>query len=212
MRSHARWHGIERMAISLHELTVVTGTSLETKAVARALPRVRCIEAGIALRKLDHSHLSGLVVTCGLAGGLRDGAGTGTLVVPERVSTPDGQAIRCDDEVRSAVLAVARGLGLAVDEGPLLTSSTLITGSERADWARRGFVAADMETGFLRAARVAAVRVILDTPQRELSTLWLQPARVIAHPSIWPQALWLGLNGPRCARLAANVLAAAVGP
>jgi len=212
MRSHAPWHGIERMAISLHELTVVTATALETRAVVRALPSVRCIEAGIALRKLDHRQLSGLVVSCGLAGGLRDGAGTGTVVVPKSVSTLDGQSIACDDELRSALLDVARGLGLVVDEAPLVTSAALITGRERAEWARRGFVAADMETGFLRVPRLAAVRVILDTPQRELSPLWLQPARALAHPSIWPQALWLGRNAPRCARLAATVLAGAVAP
>jgi nucleoside phosphorylase len=173
---------------------------------------VRLVEAGIALCKLDHADLSGAVVTCGVAGGLRSGAGTGTVVVPERVSTTDGRELTCDRELREALLDVARRLKLAVDEGPLLTSSTLITGSAREKWSARGYVAADMETGFIRASRLAAVRVILDTPQRELSELWLRPASVLAHPSVWPQVLWLGREGPRCARLAASVLAAAVVP
>jgi 4-hydroxy-3-methylbut-2-enyl diphosphate reductase len=200
------------MAISLHDLTVITATALETRAVAHVLPSVHIVEAGIALCKLDRADLSGVVVTCGVAGGLGASASTGTVVVPERVSTTDGRECTCDRELRAALLDVARRLQLTVDEGPLLTSPTLVTGSARATWSARGYVAADMETGFLRASRLAAVRVILDTPQRELSELWLHPASVLAHPSVWPQALWLGREGPRCARLAASVLAAALRP
>ena len=68
-----------------------------------------------------------------------------------------------------------------------------------------------METGLIPAKRLAAVRVILDTPQRELSEVWLHPATALVRPDVWPQALWLARQGPRCARLAAEVLAAALG-
>lgn len=209
MRSRVPWPGTGRMAISLPELTIITATSLETRAVARVLPHAHIVEAGIALAKLDHAKVSGTVVTCGVAGGLASSAGTGTVVVPGRVSTTDGREITCDPVLREALLEAARASGCVVDEGPLLTSATLITGTARTYWARRGYVAADMETGFVRAPRVAAIRVVLDTPRRELSELWLRPARVIAHPSVWPQLLWLAREGPRCARIAASVLAAA---
>lgn len=197
------------MAISLPDLTVITATPLEAKAVARALPKARVVEAGIALAKLNGARMSDLVITCGVAGGLGIDAPTGTVVIPERVSTTDGRSLTCDRELRDALLDAARAGGFEVLDGPLLTSAALVTGTARPYWARRGYVAADMETGFVRASRVAAVRVILDTPQRELSELWLRPASVLVHPSVWPQALWLAREGPRCARIAASVLAAA---
>ena len=72
-----------------------------------------------------------------------------------------------------------------------------------------GYAGVDMETGLLDAPRIAAVRVILDTPQHELSPDWLRPARALRNPRNWPQALWLARDAPRCARRAAEVVAAA---
>jgi len=91
----------------------------------------------------------------------------------------------------------------------MLTSLTLITGAERTVWAGRGCLAADMETGLLEVERVASVRVVLDTPERELSAAWQHRVRAIWVPRAWAELPWLLREGPRCARLAAEVLALA---
>ncbi len=191
-------------------LTVVTATALETKAVARAVKGVRVIEGGIALANLGSKQLGDVVVSCGLAGGLQPQSCTGTIVVPQSVTTPSGETIACDPELSDALARVAGRFAPVVERGRLITSATLITGPARALWASRGYIAADMETGFIRSQRLAAIRVILDTPERELSEAWLKPASVLGRPQLWPQGLWLAREGPRCARLAANVLAAAL--
>jgi hypothetical protein len=85
-----------------------------------------------------------------------------------------------------------------------------VTGAARAEWARRGFVAADMETGLVASLvhRFAAVRVVLDSPKRPISDHWLLPSRAAMRPSLWPELLWLTYAAPRYALRAARVLKA----
>lgn len=217
MHWRERSRGIEPMATSpdasfrVADLTVVTATALEAGAVRRAAPAVRVVEAGIGLSRIRPGELGDLVVSCGLAGGLRTDLPTGSVVIPATIMTPTGDTITCDPELAAALARAAQHMATTVERGPLVTSATLVTGTARQEWARRGYVAADMETGYIKARRLAAVRVILDTPQRELADAWLQPASALVRPWLWPQALWLWRNGPRCARLAAEVLAAALG-
>ena len=198
------------MAISTEpSLTIVAATSLEAAAVRRAAPHLHLVQSGVALSRLRAGDCRDAVVTCGLAGGLRQDLVTGSIVIPDAVATPNGDVIACDPALSDALLRSARELGHSAQRGTLLTSSELVNGSARAAWAKRGFIAADMETGFLRAARVAAVRVILDTPGRELDGAWLRPASVLWQPWLWPQALWLMREAPRCARLASEIVALA---
>jgi hypothetical protein len=193
------------------QLTVVTATALETRAARRAAPQMRIVEGGIGLSRIHGDQLGDVVVACGVAGGLRGDIPTGTIVVPAEILTPGGETIVCDPELAQALVRAAQRFVTNVERGPLVTSATLVNGPARHSWAGRGYVAADMETGFIKARRIATVRVILDTPARELSAAWLRPATVIVHPHAWQQALWLMREGPRCARLAAKVLAAAFG-
>jgi hypothetical protein len=86
---------------------------------------------------------------------------------------------------------------------------TLLSGPERALWAQRGYQTVDMETGLIRAGRVACIRVVLDTPDRELSDAWLRPWTIPFRPDAWGQVGWVVREAPRCARLAAAVLAEA---
>ena len=83
------------------------------------------------------------------------------------------------------------------------------TRREREAWASVGFAGVDMETGLIDAPRIAAVRVVLDTPQRELSAEWVEPLRALRSPRNWPQLFWFARNAPRFARRAAQVVAAA---
>ena len=118
---------------------------------------------------------------CGLAGGLRADLPTGTVVIPHAVRRPDGTLLRCDAELSEILIEAAHPAGLRSGGRAVLTSETLVHGSERAICGQI-YAAVDMETGLIRAARIACVRVILDTPKREISPAWLSPASVIAIP------------------------------
>lgn len=149
-------------------------------------------------------------MTCGVAGSLRRGLPTGTVLVPARVLRPEGGVLECDHALVSALAAGARRLGHEPEMGMMATTPTLTVGAQRAAWADRGCLAADMETGLLGVERVASVRVVLDTPERDLHPAWGRPLSALWHPAAWRQVLWLAVEGPRCARLAAEVLAAAL--
>jgi len=134
---------------------------------------------------------------------------TGTVLVPQRVRRPDGSELLCDDTAVRALLNAAQQLGFQVVRDPLVTASTLVYGSERAALAAQGFAGVDMETGVISASRVACVRVILDTPQREISPVWLTPARAMFAPRAWIDLPFLMREGPRCSAIAANIAARA---
>ncbi len=198
------------MVISIEtSLTIIAATGLEAAAIRRAAPGVRVVQTGVGLAGVSAQSYD-VVISCGLAGGLREDVPTGSIVIPAEVATTNGETIHCDQRLSAALVAAALRLHRTPLQERLLTSRTLITGSVRTQWARRGFIAVDMETGFVHARRIAALRVVLDTPQQELSDAWLKPASVLGRPRLWPQALWLWREAPRCARLASAVLALAL--
>jgi hypothetical protein len=190
-------------------VTIVAATSVEARAARRlAPPDVNVVECGIALAK--HAQFDGLAISCGLAGGLRAGLPTGTVLVPRSVRRPDGTMLECDAQALDALTYAAVRLGCTVVQDPLITSETLVHGKARAEWAARGYAGVDMETGLLSAPRVACVRVILDTPEREISPAWLQPARVLFSPRAWRDLPFLIREGPRCSTIAARIASGAV--
>jgi len=150
-------------------------------------------------------------VSCGLAGALTESITPGTIIIPEWVGVASGERIRCHAPLVEALVAATRKLGREPVTGPLITTPWLVTGRERQDWSAKGFVAADMETGMLlkRYPRGATVRVILDSPQRDLSAAWERPWRALLEPWLWPQAFWMGLIAPAYALRAAVVVRAA---
>lgn len=166
---------------------------------------VRVVECGIGLQK--HGQFDGLVISCGLAGGLRPGLPTGTALVPARVRRPDGSELLCDAVAVDALTRAGVRLGFTVVQEPLLTSETLVHGTQRAQWARAGYAGVDMETGLLQAPRVACVRVVLDTPEREISPAWLNPARAMLQPRAWLDLPFLMREGRRCSAIAARIAA-----
>ncbi len=188
-------------------MVIVAATSLERKPLRRALPGARVVLAGVGLANLRED-LGDTVLSCGLAGGLRKGLPTGTLLLPLQVRRPGGGTLQCDEALVEALALGARTVGLEPVFEPLLTADSIVNGAARAYWARQGYAGVDMETGRLTAARVAAVRVILDTPENEISADWAVPWRALLKPSNWRQARWLAREAPRAAALAAAVVAA----
>lgn len=189
-------------------VVVACATSVEAKAARRVLPAMRVVETGVALRALRES-LGDAVISCGLAGGLRHELPTGAVIVPSEVGRPGGGTLQCDPELSQALFEASEDLGFLTLRDPLITTVDLIRGPERGVWAERGYAAVDMETGLLDAPRVAAVRVVLDTPLRELSEEWLQPLRAMINPRNWGEMFWLAREGPQRARAAALVIRAA---
>jgi hypothetical protein len=194
------------MPASDESVTFIAATALEYKALRRLLRDARIVQTGIALSNV-RADLGDVVVSCGVAGGLRDDLPTGTLLLPREVRRPDGQTLHCDPELVEAFSASARRLGIEPNHDALLTADRIVHGGERIRWAQRGFAGVDMETGLLSASRVAAVRVVLDTPHREISGDWQNPLLAMLKPWNWPQAVWLAREAPRAAALAARVAA-----
>jgi hypothetical protein len=187
-------------------ITVIAATPIEARAVRRECPAVNVVESGIALVNIDPAQLGDTVVSCGLAGGLSPSYQTGSVLVPREVVRPDGTRLSCDRRLQDALVQSARRLGNVVIEDPMITSETFVRGTTRAELGTRGYAGVDMESGLLHASRIAVVRVILDTPSRELSDAWLDPATAFLNPRLWPEAFWLARNAPRCARTAARVV------
>ncbi|MFN2449469.1 MAG: hypothetical protein ABR508_06730 [Candidatus Baltobacteraceae bacterium] len=191
-------------------VTVVTATALEYRQARKLLPaRVRVIRAGISLRA-GAGTIGGLAISCGLAGGLRNDLPTGSALIPHHVRRPDGTSVACDPEYVSILSAAARDLGVLVCNDPLLTSTQFICGAARTAWAAHGFAGADMESGLIHAERLACVRIVLDTPGREISPAWLSGVRAAFDPRAWIDLPFLARNGPACARSAALIVARAV--
>ncbi|HEX3671634.1 MAG TPA: hypothetical protein VHT92_08030 [Candidatus Cybelea sp.] len=190
------------------EATLIAATALECTALRRIMPTARIVQTGIALADVRES-LGDVVVSCGLAGALRSGLPTGTVVIPREVTRPGGATLKCDAELVEIFAASARRLGIEPCFEPLVTASTIVRGDARASLAAQGFAVVDMETGLVDAPRVAAVRVVLDTPEREISEDWRTPFVAILKPWNWPQAMWLAREAPRAAERAARVVAGA---
>jgi hypothetical protein len=191
-------------------IAVVTATGIEAAAARKALPPdVKVIEAGIALAAV-RAHYDDLAISCGVAGGLRDDLPTGTVLIPASVRCADGSIFECDASASQALRRAAVAVGYMPVEAPLITTATLVYGANRRTLAAAGYAGVDMETGLIDAPRIACVRVVLDTPQREISPVWEKPWRVPLHPRAWRDLPFLAREGPRCARIAAQIIAAAV--
>ncbi len=191
-------------------ITVVAATGVEARAARAAIgSRARVIQAGIALRGL-RGDPGPITISCGLAGGLRDDLPTGTVLIPREIRRPDGTMLTCDPELFAALVRSSRAAGCEPVEAPLLTTARIVRGPERMRWAQQGYAGADMETGLLQSPRIACVRVILDTPVNEFSAAWENPALVIFRPDAWFDIPFLARQAPRCAALAARIVADAL--
>lgn len=194
-------------------LEILAPTALEYWAVRCCLPHACISRTGVRLARWKGASEGSAVVVCGLAGTLTPGIPGGTVLIPEWVGLMDGRRMDCDPILVQTLVRAARSLHMRLDTGPLLTASSLVVEQTRQVWSRRGFVAADMETGLLlgQDVRVAAIRVALDGPEQELSSDWLEPLSALLRPHLWREALWLGCMAPRYALRAAHVLQAGLG-
>jgi uridine phosphorylase len=187
----------------------ICAMGVEAWGVRRRARHVRVVQVGIGGR--PPAPMLGIVISAGLCGGLLPDQKPGMVVIPTQVVDERGVIHACDPGVVAALERAARYLRLAVVSGSLISTTGMITGAARGRWAGRGHVAVDMESAAAAetAQRFAALRVILDTPSRELSAAWAAPARAVRQPSNWSEAIWLGINAPRFALRVGAVLEAA---
>lgn len=178
----------------------------------RHVPGVRVVRGGVALRTLSGGTATPVLLSVGLAGGLSPEQPAGMVVIPDRIDRESGQSWQADRPWAEALRAAARRLELPLADGPLVETTAVVTGVARGELAARGYAAADMESASIaaRAARVAAVRVIIDGPMNEISARWRRPLAAVVDPRLWGQGLWLMRAAPVLARRAAAVLAEAV--
>ena len=188
-------------------VTIVAATRLEANAVRRAAPDLEVVEAGIGLDRANGPWE--IAISCGLAGGLSPELRTGAIVIPPYVAGANGSTRACDPDLTQRLQNAARALGLISRSLPLVTLDSFAHCEQRAHWAQLGYAAADMETASIDARRIACVRVILDTPAREISPAWIHPRRALTDPRAWLDLPFLIRQGPRCAALAARVVARA---
>jgi 4-hydroxy-3-methylbut-2-enyl diphosphate reductase len=112
------------------------------------------------------------VAIAGFCGGLAEGLSPGDVVVASELMGPGSERVPLPS---AALLGGAlRRRGLRVHQGPLVTVDHLVRGAERRALAEQGALAVDMESGVLaralsaEEAALAVVRVVVDTPSREL--------------------------------------------
>jgi len=113
------------------------------------------------------------LVVMGFAGGLDEHSDVGDVVVGDGVLGPDGEQVACLGA--EALAGALERCGLEVRRGLIVSAARPATGAARVRLHECGAIAADMESVWLAPGAggrpFAVVRVIVDTPARELRNL-----------------------------------------
>ena len=92
------------------------------------------------------------VVLAGISGGLDPALQPGDIVVATSVRGPDGDELALSATDAATVAKKLRGAGHSVHLGPIVSSKTLVHGERRAELARSGALAVDMESAWVARA------------------------------------------------------------
>jgi 4-hydroxy-3-methylbut-2-enyl diphosphate reductase len=148
------------------------------------------------------------VLVAGLAGALDAGLRPGDVVVADEVRGDGFEPVAVP--TAAPLAAALRRVGLHVHVGPVFSSPSVVDGARRAELARTGALAVDMESAWLAGAAAggpfAVVRAVVDTPEAPL----YRPATVVhgltalrslrrAAPALHE---WLAATGQRTVELA----------
>ena len=165
------------------DLLIFAPLRIEAAAVRSAIrsmaPGARVIQTGMGPVHAERAARSaieassGPVAVAGFCGALTDDLKPGDVVVASEIHAPWGEAVACS----SAPLAAAlRRLGVdRVRVGPIVSADHIVRDGERAALSANGAIAVDMESAWVAKAAseagrpVAVLRVVVDTPGRELA-------------------------------------------
>jgi adenosylhomocysteine nucleosidase len=158
---------------------------------------IGCQRAAAAARLLVERFAPQALVSFGFAGGLLPGMAPGTLIIGAQLvhaAESRDPPLDADDELVEQFVAAARGEGLVVWQGRLITMPHLIADiSSKAALARTsGACAVDMETaGIAAVARQAglawvAVRAVVDAAEETLPAVCLHTLRADGRLALGP--------------------------
>ena len=150
--------------------TFVTAMRLEAFAIGGNVVRTGMghVRAHAAAQRLASGiEPGGAVVLAGISGGLAPDLAPGEIVVATSVRDPDGEQLDLSGADAAAVAEELREAGRSVHLGPIVSSKTLVHGERRAELARTGALAVDMESAWVARAlsghRLVIVRLVADT-------------------------------------------------
>lgn len=150
--------------------TFVAAMRLEALAIGGKVVRTGMghVRAHAAANRLASEVKPGAaVVLAGISGGLAPELAPGEIVVATSVRGPDGDELHLSSTDAAAVAAELREAGRSVHLGPIVSSKTLVHGERRAELARSGALAVDMESAWVARAlsghRLVIVRIVADT-------------------------------------------------
>jgi 4-hydroxy-3-methylbut-2-enyl diphosphate reductase len=154
-------------------LLVYAPLRVERLAVRRALPDARVVSCGMGAARARRAAAAAppavAVAVAGLCGAVAPGLRPGDVIVASEVRGPEG-TVSCSTAGLAEALA-ALGVG-AVHVGPVASTRRVVYGPRRRALAAQGVLAADMESVWLAVAAggapFAVLRVVLDTPAREI--------------------------------------------
>ncbi len=183
-------------------LLIAAPLRLEAFMIARGRPRARIQRTGVGPRRaraavpalMDDPGEALLVL--GFGGGLLQDSEVGEVVVADEVRASDGTRLRCADASTLAGLLESRGLKVRC--GVVFSVTRPAMGKARVRLREAGAIAVDMESAWLAAAArgrpFAVVRVLSDTPGRELTRPLLTLAGVV-HASLGLRRVGAALGG-----------------
>jgi 4-hydroxy-3-methylbut-2-en-1-yl diphosphate reductase len=165
--AHVNTHGAR--------LLVIAPLRIECVAVRRGLPDALVLRSGMgAARARSAAPVAAripadAVAVAGFCGAVAGGLHAGDVVVASELRGSAG-VTACASGPLAAALAA---LGIArVRVGPIASVDHLVHGAERRVLAGQGALAVDMESAWLAPAAAgrpfAVLRIVLDTPAREL--------------------------------------------
>jgi 4-hydroxy-3-methylbut-2-en-1-yl diphosphate reductase len=194
----------------LPSLVVMAPMRIEARALRRGLPRGCIVRTGIGPRAARRSGAAmvdlptGAVAVAGVAGALQPGLEPGQVVVADRILRRDGScAAECVGAELLAERLRARGLDVRI--GSVVSVRSPASRSARRALSATGALVADMESAWLAAAAggrpLAVVRVVLDSPTRELTNPWktvagLRRACSSLETAALPLAEWAAAVAP----------------
>jgi len=156
-------------------LAVLAPLSIEALALRCGLREARVIRTGagprrsqLAALRLTGSPDSALAVA-GVCGGVDAELQPGDVIVASELQGAAGTRKLAHAE---ALVDALRALGTAAQLGPIYSEDHIVRGAERERLRESGAIAVDMESRWLAEAAgerpFAVLRVIIDTPRREL--------------------------------------------
>ncbi|QEC50397.1 4-hydroxy-3-methylbut-2-enyl diphosphate reductase [Baekduia soli] len=160
-------------------LLILAPMGIEAEAARRGAPWAQVKRFGVGPKRarlaaaLAHEANDGPVVIAGVCGALDPRLRAGDVILASELRGPTG-TVPCTDP---AILAgVLRRAGLTVHVGPIASSQRLVMRDRRRALHRSGALAVDMESSWLAAeaagTALVTMRVVLDTPDRELHRPW----------------------------------------